>query len=202
MMTTTNHAASATGPCSPNPDELLAEVRSAQSAVGAAIDAGYGDLPRCETAGIAVIRSAGRLTAAVGALDEHLMGGGHSPADWQHAKPGPGHLNRDIAHHGVPTNAPASTAVEPLRITVAQLAAEHIGWEIRVTEPGSMIGCRTFTLAGVRSWKRAGKTAVALVDGDDTHGGIYAGTERAYPPETPCELIRHVQARRRRRRRA
>ena len=71
------------------PDELLAAVRKAQFEVGQALDASYGDLPRREAMENPVVRWAGRLLAAAGALDEHLMGGGQRPADWQRAEPGP-----------------------------------------------------------------------------------------------------------------
>lgn len=118
-----------------------------------------------------MIRQAERLTSAVGALDEHLMGGGQPPADWRHA-------------------AAAGAGDEPLRVTAARIAAEHISWQVKITEPGSMTGCRRFALVGVRSWVRGRTPVVALVDGDDTRGGQHAGTERTYPAGTPCELLR------------
>ena len=101
-------------------------------------------------------------------------------------EPAADQVARYIAQHGIPTKVPAGAEI--LRVTAGQIAAEHIGWQVKVHDRDLTAGHRQFTLAGVRSWKRGSRVVVELTDGDDTHGGLYAGTARTYPPATLAEL--------------
>lgn len=92
--------------------------------------------------------------------------------------------------------------------TVSDITEDHRGWLIKVIEPPSdhPLGGpshRSFVLGngfgeGVRHWTRPDGTEwVGLTD--DDRRGPFVGTERIWPADTPCELVRLVTRRRRRR---
>jgi hypothetical protein len=85
-------------------------------------------------------------------------------------------------------------------MNVTELTAAHHGWLIKVAEPAdSVLPHRTFVLGkgfkvGVRQWTRPDGTEwVGLCDETDKRPGI-VGTERMYPADTLCELMRPVSA--------
>jgi hypothetical protein len=89
--------------------------------------------------------------------------------------------------------------------TVADLTDEHRGWLVKVDELPSdslfPLRHRSFVLgkgfgSGVRRWEHEGVQMVGLTD--DVRSPGIVGTERAYPADTPCELVRQVKKPRRR----
>jgi hypothetical protein len=85
-------------------------------------------------------------------------------------------------------------------LTVADVTDEHRGWELRVDEP-EPLRRRYFVLgkgfgSGVRRWTHSGIEYVGLTDDVRSLGVV--GTERIYPADTPCELVRQVVKRRKR----
>jgi hypothetical protein len=82
--------------------------------------------------------------------------------------------------------------------TVADLTDEHIGWEIRVSEPGQWIDRRYFLLGAIRRWEYEGEARIGLLD-KDTASRPFIGTERVYAPDTACSLVRQIKKSRQRR---
>jgi hypothetical protein len=79
--------------------------------------------------------------------------------------------------------------------TVADLTEEHVGWEIQVADPD--IYRRTIVLAGLRTRTNEGRTRIALLDSSEA-GGPLLGTEREYPPDAACAVLRKAKRPRRR----
>lgn len=82
--------------------------------------------------------------------------------------------------------------------TVGDLTEQHHGWLIRVDEP-EPLRHRTFLLGkgfkvGVRRWTRDDGSEWVGVCDEDGRGNGFVGTERIYPADTRCELVRPVTA--------